>query len=197
MVLNHAALVNVCHLLLITHSAGIGLVVFSCCRHRRVHFSLHISWINISSPQAFVPRILGMYFIAALALIFYVSKVPERYFPGETAFWLPLFFRATHSVLSMQFEVINIIIQISSCCRSTELPGLQSPGVAPAAGADVLLVAPVIRLHHGIQTQPALPRHPPTRLGRCSATPRLCCKLHFTLKLYNIWLPVVFQAVTI
>lgn len=28
-----------------------------------------------------------MYFIAALALIFYVSKVPERYFPGET-FWI-------------------------------------------------------------------------------------------------------------
>lgn len=25
-----------------------------------------------------------MYLIAALALIFYVSKVPERYFPGET-----------------------------------------------------------------------------------------------------------------
>lgn len=37
----------------------------------------------ISSLQAFVPRVLGMYFIAALALIFYVSKVPERYFPGE------------------------------------------------------------------------------------------------------------------
>ncbi|TNN28952.1 Progestin and adipoQ receptor family member 3 [Liparis tanakae] len=33
--------------------------------------------------QAFVPRILGMYFIAILALIFYVSKVPERYFPGQ------------------------------------------------------------------------------------------------------------------
>lgn len=26
-----------------------------------------------------------MYLIAALALIFYVSKVPERYFPGESA----------------------------------------------------------------------------------------------------------------
>lgn len=37
-----------------------------------------------SALQAFVPRVLGMYFIAALALIFYVSKVPERYFPGET-----------------------------------------------------------------------------------------------------------------
>lgn len=40
----------------------------------------------ISSLQAFVPRVLGMYFIAALALIFYVSKVPERYFPGENTF---------------------------------------------------------------------------------------------------------------
>ncbi|XP_056275823.1 progestin and adipoQ receptor family member 3a [Pseudoliparis swirei] len=33
--------------------------------------------------QAFFPRILGMYFIAILALLFYVSKVPERYFPGQ------------------------------------------------------------------------------------------------------------------
>lgn len=33
--------------------------------------------------QAFIPRVLVMYLIAALALIFYVSKVPERYFPGR------------------------------------------------------------------------------------------------------------------
>uniref|UniRef100_H3C8C3 Progestin and adipoQ receptor family member IIIa n=1 Tax=Tetraodon nigroviridis TaxID=99883 RepID=H3C8C3_TETNG len=33
--------------------------------------------------QAFIPRVLVMYSIAALALIFYVSKVPERYFPGQ------------------------------------------------------------------------------------------------------------------
>lgn len=30
-----------------------------------------------------------MYFIAALALIFYVSKVPERYFPGERSSLFP------------------------------------------------------------------------------------------------------------
>ncbi|XP_073322175.1 progestin and adipoQ receptor family member 3a [Pagrus major] len=48
-----------------------------------------IHWICLTGGfsselvQAFVPRILGMYFIAALALIFYVSKVPERYFPGQ------------------------------------------------------------------------------------------------------------------
>ncbi|CAF88140.1 unnamed protein product, partial [Tetraodon nigroviridis] len=35
------------------------------------------------SLQAFIPRVLVMYSIAALALIFYVSKVPERYFPGQ------------------------------------------------------------------------------------------------------------------
>lgn len=33
--------------------------------------------------QAFVPRVLVMYVIAAAAFLFYVSKVPERYFPGE------------------------------------------------------------------------------------------------------------------
>lgn len=40
--------------------------------------------MNVCSFQAFVPRVLGMYLIAALALVFYVSKVPERYFPGES-----------------------------------------------------------------------------------------------------------------
>ncbi|CAN9512719.1 unnamed protein product [Ophioblennius macclurei] len=48
-----------------------------------------VHWIcltgGFSAPlvQAFVPRVLGMYFIAALALVFYISKVPERYFPGQ------------------------------------------------------------------------------------------------------------------
>ncbi|CDR00743.1 unnamed protein product, partial [Oncorhynchus mykiss] len=33
--------------------------------------------------QSFIPRVLGMYAIAAVAFVFYVSKVPERYFPGS------------------------------------------------------------------------------------------------------------------
>ena len=59
-------------------------------------------------------------------------------------------------------------------CRSAELRGLQSPGVAPAAGAHVLLVAPVVRLHHGVQTQPALHRSCPAHLGCCCACWELC-----------------------
>ncbi len=65
-------------------------VFCSCCSVLSTHCS-----VSISSLQAFVPRVLGMYFIAALALIFYVSKVPERYFPGETIFCFPVVFKAT------------------------------------------------------------------------------------------------------
>lgn len=48
-----------------------------------------VHWVCVSGGfsselvQMFVPRVLGMYCIAALALVFYVSKVPERYFPGQ------------------------------------------------------------------------------------------------------------------
>ncbi|XP_069025438.1 progestin and adipoQ receptor family member 3a isoform X4 [Embiotoca jacksoni] len=56
--------------------AGYGLVP-------TVHWICITGGFSSQLVQAFIPRVLGMYFIAALALIFYVSKVPERYFPGE------------------------------------------------------------------------------------------------------------------
>lgn len=99
---------------------------------------------RLASFQAFVPRILGMYVIAALALLFYVSKVRERYFPGEPA---------PES-------------RLPRVSRSAQLRGLQPPAVARAAGADVLLVAPVVGLHPGVQTQPPLPRRAPAHVGR-------------------------------
>lgn len=49
--------------------------------------TMHWVWlsggINSDVVQAFVPRVLVMYVIAAAAFLFYVSKVPERYFPGQ------------------------------------------------------------------------------------------------------------------
>lgn len=48
--------------------------------------------------------------------------------------------------------------------RSVELRGLQSPALAPPPGSDVLLVAPVVKVYHGVQTQPALSRHHHTDL---------------------------------
>lgn len=33
--------------------------------------------------QDFLPRVLIMYFLAGSAFVFYISKVPERYFPGQ------------------------------------------------------------------------------------------------------------------
>ncbi|XP_071340250.1 progestin and adipoQ receptor family member 3a [Trachinotus anak] len=56
--------------------AGYGLIP-------TVHWICLTGGFSSELVQAFVPRVLGMYFIAALALIFYVSKVPERYFPGQ------------------------------------------------------------------------------------------------------------------
>ncbi|KAF5905601.1 progestin and adipoQ receptor family member 3 isoform X1, partial [Clarias magur] len=47
--------------------------------------TIHWMWLSggFSSElvQGFLPRVLIMYFLAALAFIFYISKVPERYFP--------------------------------------------------------------------------------------------------------------------
>ncbi|KAM7391091.1 hypothetical protein PAMP_021807 [Pampus punctatissimus] len=56
--------------------AGYGLIP-------TVHWICITGGFSSELVQAFVPRVLGMYLIAALALIFYVSKVPERYFPGQ------------------------------------------------------------------------------------------------------------------
>ncbi|XP_062054600.1 progestin and adipoQ receptor family member 3 isoform X2 [Lepus europaeus] len=51
--------------------------------------TLHWVWLNggIGAPivQDFAPRVLVMYMIALLAFLFYISKVPERYFPGVNA----------------------------------------------------------------------------------------------------------------
>ncbi|XP_077877580.1 progestin and adipoQ receptor family member 3 isoform X3 [Ictidomys tridecemlineatus] len=48
--------------------------------------TLHWVWLNggIGAPivQDFAPRVIVMYVIALLAFLFYISKVPERYFPG-------------------------------------------------------------------------------------------------------------------
>ncbi len=34
--------------------------------------------------QLFLPRVMVMYLIAGSAFLFYVTKIPERYFPGES-----------------------------------------------------------------------------------------------------------------
>lgn len=38
--------------------------------------------------QAFFPRVMIMYLIAASAFMFYITKIPERYFPGVLSFKL-------------------------------------------------------------------------------------------------------------
>ncbi|XP_039557903.1 progestin and adipoQ receptor family member 3 isoform X2 [Passer montanus] len=47
--------------------------------------TIHWVWLNggigASIVQEFAPRVFVMYFIAAVAFLFYISKVPERYFP--------------------------------------------------------------------------------------------------------------------
>lgn len=49
--------------------------------------TIHWIWLSggFSSEivQGFIPRVFIMYLLAAVAFIFYISKVPERYFPGQ------------------------------------------------------------------------------------------------------------------
>ncbi|XP_050752247.1 progestin and adipoQ receptor family member 3 isoform X2 [Gymnogyps californianus] len=49
--------------------------------------TIHWVWLNggvgASIVQEFAPRVVVMYFVAAVAFLFYISKVPERYFPGQ------------------------------------------------------------------------------------------------------------------
>ncbi|XP_025959153.1 progestin and adipoQ receptor family member 3 isoform X2 [Dromaius novaehollandiae] len=49
--------------------------------------TIHWVWLNggigASIVQEFAPRVIVMYFIAMVAFLFYISKVPERYFPGQ------------------------------------------------------------------------------------------------------------------
>ncbi|KAF7252541.1 Progestin and adipoQ receptor family member 3 [Varanus komodoensis] len=47
--------------------------------------TMHWVWLNggvsASIVQEFAPRVIVMYLIAGIAFLFYISKVPERYFP--------------------------------------------------------------------------------------------------------------------
>ncbi|XP_043828514.1 progestin and adipoQ receptor family member 3 [Sminthopsis crassicaudata] len=49
--------------------------------------TIHWVWLNggVGAPivQEFAPRVIVMYVIALVAFLFYISKVPERYFPGQ------------------------------------------------------------------------------------------------------------------
>ncbi|MEE6460208.1 hypothetical protein FKM82_000890 [Ascaphus truei] len=49
--------------------------------------TVHWIWLNggigTSIVYVFAPRIIVMYTIAAVAFLVYISKVPERYFPGQ------------------------------------------------------------------------------------------------------------------
>ena len=39
--------------------------------------------IILFTRQVFFPKVLVMYFIGGLAFFFYLSKFPEKFFPGE------------------------------------------------------------------------------------------------------------------
>ncbi|XP_030197241.1 progestin and adipoQ receptor family member 3 isoform X3 [Gadus morhua] len=49
--------------------------------------AFHWVWLNgglrTDAVELFLPRIMVMYLIAGAAFLFYVTKVPERYFPGQ------------------------------------------------------------------------------------------------------------------
>ncbi|XP_024154761.1 progestin and adipoQ receptor family member 3 isoform X2 [Oryzias melastigma] len=65
----------------------IRMTIFSCVAGIGVIPALHWVWLNggLTSDivQLFFPRVIVMYLIAGSAFLFYVTKIPERYFPGQ------------------------------------------------------------------------------------------------------------------
>lgn len=109
----------------------------------------------------FFPRVMIMYVIAASAFLFYVSKIPERYFPGNFFCSIPVnnYNNLTKPNLSRnQLKIEQILTPLFVLCpyRPAELSWCQSPALARSGGRHVLLVAPDRYLHHELQTQSAL-----------------------------------------
>ncbi|KAL7847905.1 hypothetical protein AOLI_G00226230 [Acnodon oligacanthus] len=61
--------------------------IFCCVAGYGIIPACHWVWLNggfhAEIVQAFFPRVMVMYLLAASAFLFYISKVPERYFPGQ------------------------------------------------------------------------------------------------------------------
>ncbi|XP_078069963.1 progestin and adipoQ receptor family member 3a isoform X2 [Mustelus asterias] len=62
-------------------------LIFCCVSVYGFIPTIHWIWQNggMSTPivQAFVPRVFVMYLIGAVAFFLYITKIPERYFPGQ------------------------------------------------------------------------------------------------------------------
>ncbi|XP_078127608.1 progestin and adipoQ receptor family member 3-like isoform X2 [Sander vitreus] len=65
----------------------IRTAIFCCVAGISVIPACHWVWLNggftTAVVQLFLPRVLVMYLIAGSAFLFYVTKIPERYFPGQ------------------------------------------------------------------------------------------------------------------
>ncbi|XP_056287960.1 progestin and adipoQ receptor family member 3-like isoform X1 [Pseudoliparis swirei] len=66
---------------------GIRATIFCCVTGISVIPACHWVWLNggfhTDVVQLFLPRIIVMYLIAGSAFLFYVTKIPERCFPGQ------------------------------------------------------------------------------------------------------------------
>ncbi|XP_061732947.1 progestin and adipoQ receptor family member 3-like [Nerophis ophidion] len=65
----------------------IRVTIFSCMVGISVVPAAHWVWLNGGFTsyivQRFFPRMIIMYLIAGSAFVFYLTKIPERYFPGQ------------------------------------------------------------------------------------------------------------------
>ncbi|KAL7376853.1 hypothetical protein ABVT39_016998 [Epinephelus coioides] len=65
----------------------IRMAIFCCVAGISVVPACHWVWLNggytTDVVKLFLPRVIVMYLIAGSAFLFYVTKIPERYFPGQ------------------------------------------------------------------------------------------------------------------
>lgn len=59
---------------------------------------LRRSEVFLTVLQLFLPRVIVMYLIAGAAFLFYISKIPERCFPGEPSCLTHLFHNITNDL---------------------------------------------------------------------------------------------------
>ena len=88
-----------------------------------IHWTYLLGGLGHPLAQLFIPRVVVMYMICAAAFIFYISKIPERFFPGWFDYvgashqtWHVLILAAFVWWYQSSLELLNVrLIGVDSC----------------------------------------------------------------------------------